>query len=245
MTVKKDSLVRKGVIKVRSAILTWPRSDTCCSQKTDLPRDCLLQPTNIDQAALQSFAVEAATFSTRHFSSQLPTTEFQTWKGRSDVSIFDFTNLYTSKNACQVVERRGRQLLLAVVGDSLMQPFWPEGTGIGRGFLSVLDTAWLTKRWLEVDRTSRAEILEIIREREKLYSLLRQTSPGQLQTCGSRWSINPSSRYCTRQFTFNSHHVSALYKTDSEDGALKSKSWASGLNGYNLEIFAPVKNNNF
>ena len=24
MTVKKDSLVRKGVIKVRSAILTWP-----------------------------------------------------------------------------------------------------------------------------------------------------------------------------------------------------------------------------
>ena len=189
--------------------------------------------------------MEAARFSTRHFSSQLPTTDFQTWKGKKDVSIFDFTNLYTSRNACQVLERAGRQVLMAVVGDSLMQPFWPEGTGIGRGFLSVLDTAWLTRRWVEVDRSSRAEILEIIREREKLYSLLRQTGPGQLQSCWSRWSINPASRYCTRQFNFNSRHVSGLYKTDREDGVFKSKSWSGGLNRYNLEIFAPVKNNNF
>ena len=189
--------------------------------------------------------MEAATFSTGHFSTRLPTTNFQTWKGRSDVSIFDFTNLYTSKNACQVLERKGRQLLVAVVGDSLMEPFWPEGTGIGRGFLSVLDMAWLTRRWLEVERTSRTEVLEVIREREKLYSLLRQTGPGQLQSCLARWSINPSSRYCTRQFNFNSAHVSSLYKTDREDGALKSKSWSGGLNKYNLEIFSPVQNNNF
>ena len=189
--------------------------------------------------------MEAAAFSTGHFSTQLPTTDFQTWKGRSDVSIFDFTNLYTSKNACQVLERKGAQLLVAVVGDSLMEPFWPEGTGIGRGFLSVLDTAWLTRRWLEADRSSRTEVVEVIREREKLYCLLRQTGPGQLQTCWTRWNINPSTRYNTRQFNFNSHHVTGLYKTDREDGALKSKSWASGLNRYNLEIFSPVQNNNF
>ena len=210
-----------------------------------MTREDLLQPSNIDLTALEALAVEAAQFSTGYFSTPLPVTQFSTWKGRNDVSIFDFTNLHVSKNASQVLSQGRHHLLLGLVGDSLIEPFWPDGTGIGQGFLSVLDTAWLTKRWLEVDRTSRAEILEIIREREKLYSLLRQTSPGQLQTCGSRWSINPSSRYCSRQFTFNSHHVSALYKTDHEDGALKSKSWASGLNGYNLEIFAPVKNNNF
>ncbi len=26
-------------------------------------------------------------------------------------------------------------LFLAIVGDSLIEPFWPEGTGIGQGFL--------------------------------------------------------------------------------------------------------------
>jgi hypothetical protein len=59
------------------------------------------------------------------------------------------------------------------VGDSLIEPFWPEGTGIGQGFLrypvlwpvqyfkqfcqhflditffSVLDTAWMLKRYFE------------------------------------------------------------------------------------------------
>ena len=32
------------------------------------------------------------------------------------------------------------------VGDSLLEPFWPEGTGVGRGFLGVLDTAWMISR---------------------------------------------------------------------------------------------------
>ena len=221
-------------------------SEDCCYQRTDLSRDTLLHPTNIDQAALQSFAVEAATFSTGHFSTQLPTTTFQTWKGRSDVSIFDFTNLYTSKNACQVLERKGHQLLVAVVGDSLMEPFWPEGTGIGRGFLSVLDTAWLTRRWLQADRTKRDEVLEIIREREKLYCLLKQTSPGQLQSCWSRWSVNPCTRYNTTQFNFQSGHVASLYKTDK---LTKTKSCShlspDGLGGYNLQKFSSMLDNTF
>ena len=57
------------------------------------------------------------------------------------------------RNACQVLAQGGATLLVAVVGDSLMEPFWPEGTGIGRGFLSVLDTAWLVSRWSQADRS--------------------------------------------------------------------------------------------
>lgn len=93
-----------------------------------------------------------------------------------------------------MLEQDGEQVLVAVVGDSLMEPFWPEGTGIGRGFLSVMDTAWLARRWLQVDRGSKAAVLDVIREREKLYCLLRQTGPGQLQSSASNWSINPSTR---------------------------------------------------
>ena len=98
-------------------------------------------------------------------------------QGRNDVSIFDFTNLYKSRNACQVLASGGAQLLLAVVGDSLLEPFWPEGTGLGRGLLSVLDTAWLVASWAQADRRDRAACLEVLREREKLYCLLRQTDP--------------------------------------------------------------------
>ena len=29
------------------------------------------------------------------------------------------------------------------------QPFWPMGTGIARGFLAALDTAWMIRSWAQ------------------------------------------------------------------------------------------------
>ena len=81
-----------------------------------------------------------------------------------------------------------------------MEPFWPEGTGIGRGFLSVFDTAWLVKRFIEEPSD---KVYEVIREREKLYSLLRQTTDSSLKGNFKKWSINPVSRYPTTSFKFN------------------------------------------
>ena len=183
MTAKKDSLIKKGVIKN-------------CSED----RENLLTPENVDRTALETYAVEAASFSTGHFSTELPKTPLAEWKGHKDVSIFDFTNLYTSQNACRVRQRRGHRLLLGLVGDSLMEPFWPEGTGIGRGFLSVFDTAWLVKRFIEEPAD---KVYEVIREREKLYSLLRQTTDSRLKGHYKKWTINPATRYPTTSFQFN------------------------------------------
>eukprot|EP00092_Neocalanus_flemingeri_P020892 GFUD01022634.1.p1 GENE.GFUD01022634.1~~GFUD01022634.1.p1 ORF type:complete len:787 (+),score=168.87 GFUD01022634.1:426-2786(+) len=197
MTAKKDSLIKKGVIK------------NCAED-----RDSLLSPENVDRTALETYAVEAASFSTKHFSQELPKTPLAKWKGHKDVSIFDFTNLYTSQNACRVQERRGYRLLLGLVGDSLMEPFWPEGTGIGRGFLSVFDTAWLVKRFIEEPAD---KVYEVIREREKLYSLLRQTTDTSLKGHYKKWTINPVSRYPTTSFQFNQDRIYQLYDTDVED----------------------------
>ena len=36
---------------------------------------------------------------------------------------------------------------MGLVGDSLVEPFGPEGLGISKGFLSVFDTAWMAKRF--------------------------------------------------------------------------------------------------
>jgi len=194
MTAKKDSLVKKGVIKEGGE-----------------DRESLLRPQNVDREALEKYARQAATFSTKYFSKELPKTPFSTWKGCPDVSIFDFTALYSSFNACRLDEVKGFTLLTTLVGDSLIQPFWPEGTGVGRGFLSVMDSAWLIKQYCE----RRLDVYELIREREKLYSLLKQTTDSSLKTNYSKWSINPATRYSTTSFPFpNQDRVYQLYSTD-------------------------------
>jgi len=38
--------------------------------------------------------------------------------------------------------RDGGDVLVALVGDALIEPFWPEGLGVNRGFMSALDAAW-------------------------------------------------------------------------------------------------------
>jgi len=192
MTAKKQSLLKKGVLK------------------QDLgERVELLRPDNIDRNMLEAYAREAAEFSTSHFSHKLPVNPFAKWKGGNDVSIFDFTNLYRSQNACRIIQRNNCTLLTGLVGDSLLEPFWPEGTGIGQGFLSVLDTAWMVKRYFQ-----NGKIYEIIREREKLYCLLRQTAQSGLKKNFDRWSIDPRTRYNTTTFHFNQSKIYQLFDTD-------------------------------
>lgn len=41
--------------------------------------------------------------------------------------MFDFTSLFAAENSSRVVERHGRKLLVTIVGDSLLEPFWPTG----------------------------------------------------------------------------------------------------------------------
>jgi len=114
-----------------------------------------------------------------------------------------------------VRQQRGHRLLLGLVGDSLLEPFWPEGTGIGRGFLGVLDTAWMVRRFCLEGEGDR--VYEVIREREKLYSLLRQTTDSRLKGHFYRWTIDPVTRYPTTSFHFNQERIFSLYDTDQEE----------------------------
>lgn len=79
----------------------------------------LLSSENVNQEALLCYAREAADFGTNY---QLPTLDFaMNHCGQPDVAMFDFTNMYASENAALVRERFGRQLLVALVGDSLLE----------------------------------------------------------------------------------------------------------------------------
>lgn len=79
----------------------------------------LLSNENVNQEALLCYAREAADFGTNN---QLPALDFAiNHFGQPDVAMFDFTNMYASENAALVRERFGHQLLVALVGDSLLE----------------------------------------------------------------------------------------------------------------------------
>ncbi|KAM9853915.1 protein-methionine sulfoxide oxidase mical3a [Aulostomus maculatus] len=171
MTAKKQSLLEKGVI-------LHDYADT----------ELLLSRANVDQVALLSYAREAADFSTNH---QLPTLDFAiNHYGQPDVAMFDFTCMYASENAAMVRQRSGHKLLVALVGDSLLEPFWPMGTGIARGFLAAMDSGWMVKSWAQ-GKTP----LEVLAERESIYRLLPQTTPENVSKNFSQYSVDPTTRY--------------------------------------------------
>uniref|UniRef100_A0A671YTB0 F-actin monooxygenase n=1 Tax=Sparus aurata TaxID=8175 RepID=A0A671YTB0_SPAAU len=178
MTAKKQSLLEKGVI-------LHDYADT----------ELLLSRANVDQAALLSYAREAADFSTNH---QLPTLDFAiNHYGQPDVAMFDFTCMYASENAAMVRQRHGHKLLVALVGDSLLEPFWPMGTGIARGFLAAMDSAWMVKSWAQGKSP-----LEVLAERESIYRLLPQTTPENVNKNFSHYSLDPTTRYPNISLSF-------------------------------------------
>ncbi|XP_041869713.1 F-actin-monooxygenase MICAL1 isoform X3 [Corvus kubaryi] len=171
MTAKKQSLLKKGVI---------------LQDKADI--ESLLSPDNVNWDALLSYAKEAANFSTNYC---LPELEFAlNHRDLPDVDMFDFTCMTRSENAALVREHNGSRLLLGLVGDCLVEPFWPLGTGVARGFLAAFDAAWMVRRW-----AAGTPPLEVLAERESIYQHLSQTSPDNTNKNISQYSIDPATRY--------------------------------------------------
>ncbi|KAB5558822.1 hypothetical protein PHYPO_G00021620 [Pangasianodon hypophthalmus] len=195
MTAKKQSLLDKGVI-IHDYIDT----------------EALLSSDNVNQEALLCYAREAADYATHY---QLPTLEYaMNHLDQPDVAMFDFTCMYASENAALVRERFGHQLLVALVGDSLLEPFWPMGTGCARGFLAAFDTAWMIKSWAQ----GRGP-LEVLAERESLYRLLPQTTPENIAKNFDQYTIDPGTRYpnlnsnCVRPHQVRNYYMCGELKT--------------------------------
>ncbi|XP_030224752.1 F-actin-monooxygenase mical1 [Gadus morhua] len=206
MTAKKKSLLKKGVIK-------QDYSDA----------EQLLARENVDHDALWRYAYEAANFSTNR---QLPDLEFATNPaGRPDVAMFDFTCMHRAEHASLVRERRGKKLLMGLVGDSLVEPFWPLGTGIARGFFAAFDTAWMVRSWgLGIP------YLKVLAERESVYQLLSQTTPENTNKNYTSYSIDPTTRY--RHVNLSAiqvHQVQQLYDVNDKSLPTSKKNKAAHL----------------
>uniref|UniRef100_A0A8C1K6L9 F-actin monooxygenase n=1 Tax=Cyprinus carpio TaxID=7962 RepID=A0A8C1K6L9_CYPCA len=201
MTAKKQSLLDKGVI-IHDYIDT----------------EALLNSENVNQEALLAYAREAADYATHY---QLPTLDYaMNHCGQPDVAMFDFTCMYASESAALVRERFGHSVLVALVGDSLLEPFWPMGTGCARGFLAAFDTAWMAKSWAQGRNP-----LEVLAERSSLYRLLPQTTPENIAKNFDLYTIDPGTRYpnlnsnCVRPHQVRSNYICGEMKPCSLERA--------------------------
>ena len=106
------------------------------------------------------------------------------------MALFDFTSLFASQHASKILKRKGHSLLVMVAGDTLIEPFWPTGSGLARGFLGAFDAAWMIR-----GHVKGYDPLMLLEEREAILQLLSQTTPQRLLKNYSKYSIDPHTRY--------------------------------------------------
>ncbi|XP_071827955.1 uncharacterized protein [Apostichopus japonicus] len=176
MTAKKTSLLEKGVLK-----------------KDEADTNSLLAANNINNNKLEEYAYQAAHYATEE---KLPTSDCaKNYKGKPDIAMFDFTSRKQAKQAVLSIEADGKVLILGVVGDSLKEPFWPEGTGCALGFLGVFDTVWMIRDIATGERT----LEEALETRAVVYKLLSNTKQEDLSKDHAGYGIDPRTRYTSQE----------------------------------------------
>jgi len=197
MTTKKHSLLDRQVLKKD---LNDPMA--------------LLNPKNINKDKLLEYIRDACDYCTDY---QLPHLEFAlNHHGEPDVALFDFTSMFASASACHVMEKMNKQLLFGLVGDGLLEPFWPTGTGIARGFLGAFDAVWMVRQWAAGEMSP----IEIMEERESILKLLPQTTPENITKDYKNISIVPKTRYPNLpKHLYSSQQVRHLYQSDTPANA--------------------------
>jgi len=197
MTTKKHSLLDRKVLK-----------------KDIADPIALLSPKNVSKEALYEYIRDACDYCTDY---QLPHLEFAlNHHGEPDVALFDFTSMFASNAACHIMEKDGKQLMCGLVGDGLLEPFWPTGTGIARGFLGAFDTVWAMRQFAAGDMSA----TEIMAEREAILKLLPQTTPENITKDFKNMSIIPTTRYPNLpKHLYSTMQVGHLYNSDKPENA--------------------------
>jgi len=202
MTALKGSLLKMGVLK--EDILDEEGSK----------RAQILAPSNVDKEKLMEYAIKAADYATEQKSVKLPHHDWALIprgpNGSPDCCIFDFTNLYAARCAGKVLVRKGQPLLMSIVGDSQLQPFWPEGTGCAKGFLSSMDAAWMIRDWF----LQKKNPLKILAEREMTRFVLPGVTSYTMKTPYSKYTMDPTTRYKVIPKKYETSTIVSFYDSD-------------------------------
>jgi hypothetical protein len=170
MTADADSLAAMGALR-----------------SMDVSPDMLCASANVDRDALRAYVrIAVGEF--------VPELEHAALVEQQGVQIFDFSERKVSNRASVLLDakplggKRNTQVLVTRVGDALQEPFWPEGLGINRGFLHVMDCADLVQGYAAMlhehgrliggdNATEREEAAtSLISRREELFTLVKRVS---------------------------------------------------------------------
>ena len=78
-----------------------------------------MAPSNTNQSKLADYARDAVCYATK---GQLKNLEIKVDNNnKPDIAAFDFTSIKKAEHAAKILERKGSKLLLALVGDSLLE----------------------------------------------------------------------------------------------------------------------------
>eukprot|EP01097_Dermamoeba_algensis_P009506 TRINITY_DN6700_c0_g1_i1.p1 TRINITY_DN6700_c0_g1~~TRINITY_DN6700_c0_g1_i1.p1 ORF type:complete len:232 (-),score=51.96 TRINITY_DN6700_c0_g1_i1:27-629(-) len=173
---------------------------------------------NVDTENLKKFVEEVAEYV------GLPHRVFaKTATGEPDVSIFDFSKKRQSLVPAKIIsstslassvisEPASSSLLVCLVGDALLEPFWPLGTGVNRAFLAGQDATWMIKEFASLqeqrgdhtvtDKSTEDSFQHIIDKWAGFYKqLLTVDGSDKLNSNFASHTIDPSSRY-RKTFSF-------------------------------------------
>jgi hypothetical protein len=179
VTAKKDSLFKFGVLKENHPLI----SDA-------------LNKDNIDIDRLRAFARHLATAAGVPATAQLSSAH--------GVNIFDFsckgrlTQPFSALKPKNITENVHHPLVLPI-GDTLVNPFWPQGLGVNRGFHSSLDAAW-TVFLDSIAPTSGSSSRDIALHERDVSHRMMMWFPllPPLVNSGTQWKADPLTRYAAK-----------------------------------------------
>jgi hypothetical protein len=166
MTPTPSSLISKGIVK-------------------DANSANLVGSGNINRDALKAAAMEA----TAHFG--LPSLDFA--PAPNDVSLFDFSGTTRAQQSCAFLRAGSSVSMVALAGDALLEPFWPEGLGIMRGFMSTLDTVAAINAWAGSNTEKATKLAS--ETFSVLKSLNGQSASNILARDFTKYDVDPATRY--------------------------------------------------
>ncbi|RLN55716.1 hypothetical protein BBJ28_00012418 [Nothophytophthora sp. Chile5] len=111
------------------------------------------------------------------------------------IRVFDFSSRTRADKAASILSSQGKKLYVGLIGDSLIEPFWPEGVGTCRGFLGALDGVWMVA---QIGKKSDEQLLA---DREMAYRVIQHVSGfrrDDLQKNVRKYSVDPKSRYTVK-----------------------------------------------
>jgi len=172
MTAKKESLLEKGVLKENF------------EKNVDL-----LGHGNVDPDMLQKYVREVGTHCGLPEHCKLAKNHLDV----EDVGIFDFSRKLKCLKPAKLLDPlpgMSQSCVVIMVGDALVEPFWPLGTGANRAVLSAMDASWLVKRFMEKEN---ADI--ILHDAQVCCEALQQCTPDDLKPSFKQYTIDPQTRY--------------------------------------------------